>query len=314
MRAEGARRHRATRRVGLLAVALALAVAAAACGTAAPVDEQSAAPKVVKIAVQEPRTGELVGLRTALGNGAELAVQQLSGPLEAKGFTVEVVLFDTGGEPAAGASNAARIVADPQVLGVVGHASSGVNVVGGGRLSRSGTRVCVAVRHEPRGDGPRLPGDQPRHRTRRPAGRRGGGVRRGGGRPDRVHRVRGRRVRARARGRVPQRRRRRRRASAGRRRGDGDGLARVSCPSGGGRRGRRALLRRAVRPGRAPVQGGATGRVRRRVPQRRRVRLGGGGRHRRAGAARRRRDVLHHPRRAGRRVSGGRGVRGRLHE
>lgn len=141
-----ARVSRGARRLVLIgvlaAVVPATAVLAAACGDAAP-EEQRPAAKVVRIAVQEPRTGELAGLRTALGNGTRLAVRQLGGPLRAHGFTVEVVLFDTRGDPAAGAANAAQIAADPAVLGVVGHASSGVSVAASEVYHEAGL-ACVS--------------------------------------------------------------------------------------------------------------------------------------------------------------------------
>ncbi len=131
------------RRLLVIAGVLVAATLAAACGGDAPEEQTSAAPKVVRIAVQEPRTGELVGLRTALGNGARLAVQQLSGPLEAKGFTVQVVLLDTKGDTAVGVATAEKIVADPSVLGVVGHASSGVNVAASEVYHEAGL-ACVS--------------------------------------------------------------------------------------------------------------------------------------------------------------------------
>jgi branched-chain amino acid transport system substrate-binding protein len=148
MRVEGARRGAARRVKGvacgaLAVVVLAAGVAAAACGSAAPASQQSPSSRTVTIAVQEPRTGELAGLRRALGDGVTLAVEQLAGPLRAKGLDVTVALYDTGGVPATGAANAAEIVADPHVLGVVGHASSGVNVAASEVYHEAGL-VCVS--------------------------------------------------------------------------------------------------------------------------------------------------------------------------
>jgi branched-chain amino acid transport system substrate-binding protein len=130
-------------RVLSIAGVLVAAGLVAACGGEAPEEQPTAASKVIRIAVQEPRTGALVGLRTALGNGARLAVQQLSGPLEARGFTVQVVLLDTKGDPATGVATAETIVADPTVLGVVGHFSSGVNVAAAEVYHEAGL-ACVS--------------------------------------------------------------------------------------------------------------------------------------------------------------------------
>jgi len=113
----------------LAAVLLCGAVPAAACGgqgSSSP--SPSAAARVVKIAVQAPLTGGRVASRDVLPNGAELAVRQLSGPLEKAGYTVKLVTFDDQADPVAGAANAEKIVADPRFLGVVGHGSSSVQL------------------------------------------------------------------------------------------------------------------------------------------------------------------------------------------
>jgi branched-chain amino acid transport system substrate-binding protein len=63
-----------------------------------------------------------------LRKGAQLAVEERSGPLAKLGFKVELVPFDDQGNPDRGEENARTIVADPSVLGVVGHYNSGIQI------------------------------------------------------------------------------------------------------------------------------------------------------------------------------------------
>jgi branched-chain amino acid transport system substrate-binding protein len=102
-----------------------VAVAAQAVGVAAPVRAQD---NVIRIATQSPLSGGQSTLGIAISNGAQLAVQQLSGPIEELGFTVEVVPFDDQATPEVGVSNAQTIVNDPSILAVIGHLNSGVAI------------------------------------------------------------------------------------------------------------------------------------------------------------------------------------------
>ena len=65
---------------------------------------------------------------TDIKNGAQLAIEQLSGPLAKMGFKVELAPFDDQGNPDTGVANAKSIVADPAILAVVGHYNSGVQI------------------------------------------------------------------------------------------------------------------------------------------------------------------------------------------
>jgi len=108
----------------LSAVALGL-VAVMALGTSF-VSAQSA--KVIKIASQSPLSGGQSVLGTGLRNAAELAIDQNSADLKAMGFDVQFVPFDDQAKPDVGVANAQQIVADPAILGVVGHFNSGVAI------------------------------------------------------------------------------------------------------------------------------------------------------------------------------------------
>jgi len=97
-----------------------------ACGGAAP--GQPAAGTTIKIATQSPLSGGSAAVGEGIKNGAQLGVEQLSGPLKAMGFTVQVVPFDDQAKPEVGVANAKNIVSDPDILGVVGHYNSGVQI------------------------------------------------------------------------------------------------------------------------------------------------------------------------------------------
>jgi branched-chain amino acid transport system substrate-binding protein len=84
--------------------------------------------KVIKIATQSPLSGGMSAVGTDIKNGAQLAIEQLSGPLVKLGFKVELAPFDDQGNPDTGVANAKNIVADPAILAIVGHYNSGVQI------------------------------------------------------------------------------------------------------------------------------------------------------------------------------------------
>jgi branched-chain amino acid transport system substrate-binding protein len=82
----------------------------------------------IKIATQSPLSGGQSAIGVDIKNGAELALEQLKGPLEQMGFKVELAPYDDQANPDNGVANAKRIVADPAVLCVDGHYNSGVQI------------------------------------------------------------------------------------------------------------------------------------------------------------------------------------------
>jgi branched-chain amino acid transport system substrate-binding protein len=84
--------------------------------------------QVIKIATQSPLSGGMSAVGTDIKNGAQLAVEQLSGPLAKLGFKVELAPFDDQGNPDTGVANAKSIVADPAILAIIGHYNSGVQI------------------------------------------------------------------------------------------------------------------------------------------------------------------------------------------
>jgi branched-chain amino acid transport system substrate-binding protein len=88
----------------------------------------SAADKIIKIATQSPLSGDQSAVGVDIKRGAELALEQLSGPLTKMGFKLELAPFDDQANPDTGVANSKRIVSDPAILAIVGHFNSGVQI------------------------------------------------------------------------------------------------------------------------------------------------------------------------------------------
>jgi branched-chain amino acid transport system substrate-binding protein len=82
----------------------------------------------IKIATQSPLSGAQSAVGADIKNGAALGLDQLSAPLKAMGFTIQIASFDDQADPNTGVANAKTIVADPSILCVVGHYNSGVQI------------------------------------------------------------------------------------------------------------------------------------------------------------------------------------------
>jgi len=80
----------------------------------------------IKIAVQAPLSGEQAALGEHIKLGAQLAVEEATKPFKALGFDLVFVPYDDQAKPEVGVANARNIVADPNVLVLVGHFNSGV--------------------------------------------------------------------------------------------------------------------------------------------------------------------------------------------
>jgi branched-chain amino acid transport system substrate-binding protein len=80
----------------------------------------------IKIAVQAPLSGEQAALGEHVKLGAQLAVEEASKQFKTLGFDLVFVPYDDQAKPEVGVANARNIVADPNVLVLVGHFNSGV--------------------------------------------------------------------------------------------------------------------------------------------------------------------------------------------
>jgi branched-chain amino acid transport system substrate-binding protein len=112
------------RSYALLALLVAASMVLAACGGAGG----GGAATVIKIATQSPLSGGQSALGVDIKNGAQLALEQLSGPLKEMGFDVQLAPYDDQALPDVGVANAKNIVADSAILCGVGHLNSGVMI------------------------------------------------------------------------------------------------------------------------------------------------------------------------------------------
>jgi branched-chain amino acid transport system substrate-binding protein len=103
-----------------LSLALLLALLAAAPATA------WAQKGTIKIAVQAPLSGEQAALGEHIKLGAQLAVEEASKAFKDLGYELVLVPQDDQAKPEVGVANARNMVADPDVLVIVGHFNSGV--------------------------------------------------------------------------------------------------------------------------------------------------------------------------------------------
>jgi branched-chain amino acid transport system substrate-binding protein len=112
----------------LLRSALATAVVIALVSVPMAAKLESQAKGTIKIATQSPLSGGQAALGEGIKLGTQLAVEKLKGSLEKQGFKVELVPFDDQAKPDVGVANAKNIVADKDILAVIGHLNSGVAI------------------------------------------------------------------------------------------------------------------------------------------------------------------------------------------
>jgi branched-chain amino acid transport system substrate-binding protein len=105
---------------------LGLALAVALLPGASPLQAQGKG--TIKIASQSPLSGGQAALGEGIKLGAQLAIDKFKGNLEKAGFKVELVPFDDQAKPDVGVANARNIIADKDILAVVGHLNSGVAI------------------------------------------------------------------------------------------------------------------------------------------------------------------------------------------
>jgi branched-chain amino acid transport system substrate-binding protein len=114
------------RSVRLRYLLIALAALALVLPITALTDAQSKG--TIKIATQSPLSGGQAALGEGIKLGTQLAIEKLKGPLEKAGFKVELVPFDDQAKPDVGVANAANILADKDIMAVIGHLNSGVAI------------------------------------------------------------------------------------------------------------------------------------------------------------------------------------------
>jgi len=82
----------------------------------------------IKIATQSPLSGGQAALGEGIKLGAQLAIEKFRGNLTKMGYKVDLVPFDDQAKPDVGVANAKNIIADKDILAVIGHLNSGVAI------------------------------------------------------------------------------------------------------------------------------------------------------------------------------------------
>ena len=80
----------------------------------------------IKVAVQAPLSGEQAAQGEYIKLGAQLAVEETAKSFKALGYDLILVPYDDQAKPEIGVANARNVVADPNILLLVGHFNSGV--------------------------------------------------------------------------------------------------------------------------------------------------------------------------------------------
>ena len=110
----------------LLATVLALSLVTAACGDdddSTDTTSDDGEKTTVALAFVGPKTGDAANLGIFILNGAKLAVKQANAASSKFNFVLKE--FDTQGDPAQAPGQAAKYIADTEILGLVGPAFSG---------------------------------------------------------------------------------------------------------------------------------------------------------------------------------------------
>ncbi len=82
----------------------------------------------IKIATQSPLSGGQAALGEGIKLGTQLALETFKGNLEKMGYKVDLVPFDDQAKPDVGVANAKNIIADKDIMAVIGHLNSGVAI------------------------------------------------------------------------------------------------------------------------------------------------------------------------------------------
>ncbi len=85
-------------------------------------------PRVVKVALVAPLTGDIAAHGQGMKRAAQLAVEEAVQSNRFKDFKLELAAFDDRGDPKEAVTIANQIISDPAILGVVGHLNSGCSI------------------------------------------------------------------------------------------------------------------------------------------------------------------------------------------
>nr|WP_204517858.1 branched-chain amino acid ABC transporter substrate-binding protein [Brevibacillus fulvus] len=113
----------------LLVLGLAVSSILTGCGNASPTSAPEAKEEqVIKIATQSPLSGSLSLEGDGIKRGAELAIKDHAEEFRSLGFSLQLSPQDDQADPKIGVSNAEMLIADSDVLAVIGHYNTGVAI------------------------------------------------------------------------------------------------------------------------------------------------------------------------------------------
>ncbi|AIG24856.1 branched-chain amino acid ABC transporter substrate-binding protein [Brevibacillus laterosporus] len=110
--------------MGLLTAILITGLALSGCAGAG----QGTGKEVIKIATQSPLSGAYANIGDAIKQGAGYALQEEKEEFAKMGFDLQLFPQDDQADPKQGVTNAQLLVANKDVLGVIGHYNTGVAV------------------------------------------------------------------------------------------------------------------------------------------------------------------------------------------
>src|SRR5439155_18683336 len=90
--------------------------------------EAQGSKRTIKIATHIPLSGGQAALGEGIKLGAQLAVEKFKGNLEKMGYKVALVPYDDHAKPDVGVANAKNIIADKDIVAIIGHLNSGVAI------------------------------------------------------------------------------------------------------------------------------------------------------------------------------------------
>jgi branched-chain amino acid transport system substrate-binding protein len=85
-------------------------------------------PRVVKVALVAPLTGDIAAHGQGMKRASQLAIEEALQSNRFKDFKLELAAFDDRGDPKEAVTIANQIISDPAILGIVGHLNSGCSI------------------------------------------------------------------------------------------------------------------------------------------------------------------------------------------
>jgi branched-chain amino acid transport system substrate-binding protein len=125
----------------------ALGLLTIACGVALTGQAQT---NVIRIGIALPLSGDLAGSAASIKAGTELAVAEAKASFAKLGFSLDTLALDDKADRDTGKSVAAKLVADKNLLAVVGHYNSGVTIAASDVYEAAGLAFVAAAATNPK--------------------------------------------------------------------------------------------------------------------------------------------------------------------